>query len=678
MRLGTQVFLHLPHLRNYFLGQGHGSASCKAFQSGNPCLSCELDGIFAKAYSGERAPLSPSDFLFSWWTYADSLAGAQQGPPAGAESTWPCDGARSAAPLEARTKEACRPSTGYKQQDAHEFYLSLLSGLAAASIGPLQPQPDAAQEAGPAVKAEAPPAFPLGSAPAAAEPAQRATDATAGATPQPPGPRGSEEGLGIRKALSLVDCVFGGLLRSDVTCSVCGHTSTAFDPFLDISLDMRQVIGCIERAGGVLRSSLRSTLDSAGLRRGDSDSVCAHPRVEAAGGGRGGHGRGGGGPTPPPMALAGSRYADGSWRRSLGVDGGSLTGEARAGPVRPSASAAGRGSSSPSVSLDEARSDSASPSTTGRASSNAASGEPGEPGPQGRQGQRAQRGAPTGQPSPTSRQRCPASSGSADGLPARGDGRGPFGARGPGGSGQAQADPGGDGGATPSASDLAAAAESAAEGGEEAGALAEEASSRQARRSAAARHGPDGRGPGTLRARKLASAVTPEPQTSAGSDGDGVSAAVGAGAGRRASTSEGAELGLARGPTPGASASSGEGGAAPDAAPGSELDGADSGSGAPPRAGGAGRGRGRGRGRRGGAAMFGHHARPAHVPARLSGPLEAPQGGDLGCSAAALACGEGPPGGAGAAQVRLGAGGGGAAGTRQALGARGWGRRCCG
>jgi ubiquitin carboxyl-terminal hydrolase 22/27/51 len=38
---------------------------------------------------------------------------------------------------------------------------------------------------------------------------------------------------------SIVDRVFGGLLRSDVTCCACGYTSTAYDPFLDISLDMR-------------------------------------------------------------------------------------------------------------------------------------------------------------------------------------------------------------------------------------------------------------------------------------------------------------------------------------------------------------------------------------------------------------------------------------------------------
>ena len=33
--------------------------------------------------------------------------------------------------------------------------------------------------------------------------------------------------------------MFGGLLRSDVTCCECGYTSTAHDPFLDISLDLQ-------------------------------------------------------------------------------------------------------------------------------------------------------------------------------------------------------------------------------------------------------------------------------------------------------------------------------------------------------------------------------------------------------------------------------------------------------
>ena len=45
------------------------------------------------AYSGERAPLRPSAFLHAWWQQAEHHL------------------------------------AGYQQQDAHEFYLSALSGL---------------------------------------------------------------------------------------------------------------------------------------------------------------------------------------------------------------------------------------------------------------------------------------------------------------------------------------------------------------------------------------------------------------------------------------------------------------------------------------------------------------------------------------------------------------------
>ena len=51
------------------------------------------DKVISEAYSGQRLPFSPVQFLDTWWRSADnSLA-------------------------------------GYQQQDAHEFYLSLLGGL---------------------------------------------------------------------------------------------------------------------------------------------------------------------------------------------------------------------------------------------------------------------------------------------------------------------------------------------------------------------------------------------------------------------------------------------------------------------------------------------------------------------------------------------------------------------
>lgn len=51
------------------------------------------DAVFTAAYSGERTPLRPSSLLHAWWLQAEHHL------------------------------------AGYQQQDAHEFYLSALSGL---------------------------------------------------------------------------------------------------------------------------------------------------------------------------------------------------------------------------------------------------------------------------------------------------------------------------------------------------------------------------------------------------------------------------------------------------------------------------------------------------------------------------------------------------------------------
>jgi hypothetical protein len=62
--------------------------------------------VFGEVYSGNRQPFSPAEFLYQWWRFADSLA-------------------------------------GYQQQDAHEFYLSLLEGLSGSMVA-LGPPPAAA------------------------------------------------------------------------------------------------------------------------------------------------------------------------------------------------------------------------------------------------------------------------------------------------------------------------------------------------------------------------------------------------------------------------------------------------------------------------------------------------------------------------------------------------------
>nr|XP_010927357.1 ubiquitin C-terminal hydrolase 22 [Elaeis guineensis]XP_019708103.1 ubiquitin C-terminal hydrolase 22 [Elaeis guineensis] len=163
-----QVLLHMPPFRNYFLSDRHDRFVCqqkgrkkKGANAGsrggdrrNPlggspdCLACDLDTLYSAVFSGDRTPYSPAKFLYSWWQHASNLA-------------------------------------SYEQQDAHEFFISMLDGI----HGNLEHDQHKPQS----------------------------------------------QGYG--------DCciahkVFSGVLRSDVICTICGFTSTTYDPCLDISLDL--------------------------------------------------------------------------------------------------------------------------------------------------------------------------------------------------------------------------------------------------------------------------------------------------------------------------------------------------------------------------------------------------------------------------------------------------------
>ncbi|KAK7388603.1 hypothetical protein VNO78_23425 [Psophocarpus tetragonolobus] len=167
-----QALLHTPPLRNYFLSDRHNRFFCQKKNNGDVdgavkrsggnngnkngriCLACDMDAMFSAVFSGGRAPYSPAKFLYSWWQHAANLA-------------------------------------TYEQQDAHEFFISMLDGIHE--------------------KVEKGRRKPHG------------------------------EGNG--------DCciahkVFSGILRSDVTCMACGFTSTTYDPCIDISLDLEPNQGC--------------------------------------------------------------------------------------------------------------------------------------------------------------------------------------------------------------------------------------------------------------------------------------------------------------------------------------------------------------------------------------------------------------------------------------------------
>ncbi|XP_016506543.2 ubiquitin C-terminal hydrolase 22 [Nicotiana tabacum] len=158
-----QALLHTPPLRNYFLSDKHNRYFCQrknnsvitrsSSDNGNKnstmlCLACDLDAMFSAVFSGDWTPISPAKFLYSWWKHASNLA-------------------------------------SYEQQDAHEFFISVLDGIHE------RMQNDKGKALSP----------------------------------------GSGD-------CCIAHRVFSGILRSDVMCTACGFTSTTYDPCIDISLDL--------------------------------------------------------------------------------------------------------------------------------------------------------------------------------------------------------------------------------------------------------------------------------------------------------------------------------------------------------------------------------------------------------------------------------------------------------
>ena len=159
-----QHFIHNPLLRNFFLSDMHNKARCTnrtpASTTGRTdvCLACDVDDLFAAFYSGDHTPYGPQSILTSVWRHAEHLS-------------------------------------GYKQQDAHELYMSMLDGLHQYTE-------------------------------------QGAAARVAGQT----GPGGVPV-----MCPCIIHTVYGGLLRSDVQCGTCQTVSTTHEPMFDISLDLSSV-----------------------------------------------------------------------------------------------------------------------------------------------------------------------------------------------------------------------------------------------------------------------------------------------------------------------------------------------------------------------------------------------------------------------------------------------------
>lgn len=139
-----QVLLHCRHLRDYFHSIEHNSKTCSRRHlksTNNVCMACEMDDLFNTNYCGDVQPFAPTQFLHAMWRSAKNLS-------------------------------------GYEQQDAHEFLISVLGQIH------------------------------------------------------------TDLGGSTFACRCPVHSSFTGVLQSDVTCLACGNVNASFDPFIDVSLDI--------------------------------------------------------------------------------------------------------------------------------------------------------------------------------------------------------------------------------------------------------------------------------------------------------------------------------------------------------------------------------------------------------------------------------------------------------
>ncbi|KAI0519390.1 hypothetical protein KFK09_006836 [Dendrobium nobile] len=75
----------------------------------------------------------------------------------------------------------------------------------------------------------------------------------------------------------IVDChcignnVFSGILRSDITCTVCGFTSTTYDPCIDIPVDLETVYNTDKSANPADKTSLSTLTGSLDFISSEAD-----------------------------------------------------------------------------------------------------------------------------------------------------------------------------------------------------------------------------------------------------------------------------------------------------------------------------------------------------------------------------------------------------------------------
>ena len=206
MSVVLQSLVHNPFVRDYFLSDAHTRKLCPIANKDDGravCIGCELDDIVQLTFSGDTVPTVPHRFLYSMWQHAENLA-------------------------------------GYEQQDAHEFYISVLDGLHSACAAMSAAATAATTAASVSLTSSSPV---TGGSSDCTSPARHVAH-----TPN-------------NSCACLVHRAFAGELRSDLTCVSCGNTSTAVDPILDVSLDLKRSVlmsplaGAVSFGGGTLNAS---------------------------------------------------------------------------------------------------------------------------------------------------------------------------------------------------------------------------------------------------------------------------------------------------------------------------------------------------------------------------------------------------------------------------------------
>lgn len=162
-----QSFLHNPLLRAYYLSDRHNWRACDK----TGCMSCELDKLFTDVYSPNSS--------------TNNSPGASQQSNVSTGTVSSNSGALGPVSILRTTWENSMDIAGYAQQDAHEFFISVLNQIHASTPGSTN------------------------------------------------GPLCS----------CIVHQAFSGQLQSDVECGKCRFVNPTVDPMMDISLELKSIQG---------------------------------------------------------------------------------------------------------------------------------------------------------------------------------------------------------------------------------------------------------------------------------------------------------------------------------------------------------------------------------------------------------------------------------------------------